>query len=76
MALVLDRPPLIQTLDVDETPLTLLLEPIRFQKNEQRDKLPMDYIYWVLIARTAFFGRERSELFVWIMMNPLASHWI
>ena len=62
MTLVLDRTPLTQTLDVDETPLTLLLEPIRFQKNEQRDKLPMDYIYWVLIARTAVFGRERSEL--------------
>lgn len=62
MTLVLDRTPLTQTLDVDETPLTLLLEPIRFQKNEQRGKLPMDYIYWVLIARTAVFGRDRSEL--------------
>lgn len=62
MTLVLDRTPMTQTLDIDETPLTLLLEPIRFQKNEHRGKLPMDYIYWVLIARTAVFGRERSEL--------------
>ena len=62
MTLVLDRTPMTQTLDVDETPLTLLLEPIRFQKNDHRSKLPMDYIYWVLIARTAVFGRERSEL--------------
>ncbi|KAL9101313.1 MAG: hypothetical protein Q9163_003425 [Psora crenata] len=62
MTLVLDRTPMTQTLDVDETPLTLLLEPIRFQKNEHRSKLPMDYIYWVLIARTAVFGRERNEL--------------
>lgn len=62
MTLVLDRTPMTQTLDVDETPLTLLLEPIRFQKNEHRSQLPLDYIYWVLIARTAVFGRERSEL--------------
>lgn len=62
MTLVLDRTPMTQTLDIDETPLTLLLEPIRFQKNEHRDKMPMDYIYWVLIARTAVFGRERDEL--------------
>ncbi|KAI4127273.1 MAG: hypothetical protein LQ338_003277 [Usnochroma carphineum] len=62
MTLVLDRTPMTQTLDVDETPLTLLLEPIRFQKNEHRDKMPMDYIYWVLIARTGVFGREPGEL--------------
>ena len=62
MTLVLDRTPMTQTLDIDETPLTLLLEPIRFQKNEHRDKLPIDYVYWVLIARTAVFGRSRDEL--------------
>ncbi|CAD6585938.1 MAG: hypothetical protein ASARMPREDX12_002167 [Alectoria sarmentosa] len=62
MTLVLDRTPMTQTLDVDETPLTLLLEPVRFQNNEHRSKLPVDYIYWVLIARTAVFGRDRDEL--------------
>ena len=62
MTLVLDSTPMTQTLDVDETPLTLLLEPIRFQKNEHRSKMPMDYIYWVLIARTSVFGRESREL--------------
>ncbi len=62
MTLVLERTPMTQMLDVDETPLTLLLEPVRFQKNEHRRKLPMNYIYWVLIARTAVFGRETSEL--------------
>ena len=62
MTLVLDRTPMTQTLDVDETPLTLLLEPVRFQNNHHRSKLPVDYIYWVLIARTAVFGRERDEL--------------
>ena len=62
MTLVLDRTPMTQTLDIDETPLTLLLEPIRFQKNQHRSKMPVDYIYWVLIARTAVFGRGRDEL--------------
>lgn len=62
MTLIVDKTPITQTLDIDETPLTLLLEPIRFQKNEHRSKLPADYIYWVLIARTTVFGKERSEL--------------
>ena len=39
----------------DKTPLTLLLEPIRFPKNAHRDSLPVDYIYWVLISRTDVF---------------------
>jgi len=62
MTLAIDRTPVTQILDVDETPLTLLLEPIRFPNNEHRSKLPMDYVYWVLIARTSVFGRERKEL--------------
>ena len=33
-----------------EAPMTLLLEAIRFQKNEFRAELPEDYVYWVLIA--------------------------
>ena len=32
----------------DEFPLTLFLEPIRFQSNELQDILPDDYVYWVL----------------------------
>lgn len=62
MTLVLERSPVTQILDVDETPLTCLLEPIRFPKNEHRSNLPMDYIYWVLIARTAVFNRECKNL--------------
>jgi len=62
MTLVYDKTPTTMMLDTDETPLTLLLEPIRFQNNEYRDKLPMDYIYWVLIARTGVFGKPSSEL--------------
>ena len=62
MTLVLDKTPMTQTLDIDETPLTLLLEPIRFPRNGLRTKLPVDYIYWVLISRTAVFGADSSEL--------------
>ena len=62
MTLVLDRSPITQILDVDETPMTCLMEPIRFPKNEHRANLPMDYIYWVLIARTTVFNRECTDL--------------
>jgi len=51
-----------QTLDIDEAPLTLLLEPVRFQNNRHRSKLPDDYVYWVLIARADLFGKPDNEL--------------
>jgi 2-polyprenyl-6-methoxyphenol hydroxylase-like FAD-dependent oxidoreductase len=51
-----------QTLDIDETPLTLLLEPVRFQNNKHRKNLPDNYVYWVLIARSDLFGKPDSEL--------------
>lgn len=62
MTLIVDKTPTTQTLDVDETPLTLLLEPVRFKNNEHRKQLPADYIYWVLIARADLFGKPDSEL--------------
>ncbi|KAH8164921.1 hypothetical protein CIB48_g3325 [Xylaria polymorpha] len=57
MTLVIDRTPLTQTLDVDDTAVTLLLEPIRFSKrNDQYDQyMPPDYMYWVLVARKQVF---------------------
>ncbi|KAK3386512.1 cercosporin toxin biosynthesis protein [Podospora didyma] len=58
MTLVVDRTPITQRLDVDESAVTLLLEPIRFPKNKntELDKyMPADYMYWVLIARTSMF---------------------
>ncbi|KAM3073543.1 hypothetical protein ACMFMG_004563 [Clarireedia jacksonii] len=58
MTLVVDRTPITQTLDIDDSAVTLLLEPIRFQKkNDEYDQyLPADYMYWVLIARKHIFG--------------------
>lgn len=62
MTLMTDSTPTTQTLDIDETPLTLLMEPVRFVENQHRKNLPHDYIYWVLIARADLFGKPDSEL--------------
>lgn len=58
MTLVVDRTPITQMLDVDNTAVTLLLEPIRFGKTgDDLDQYkPDDYMYWVLIARKSLFG--------------------
>lgn len=58
MTLVVDRTPITQTLDIDDTAVTLLLEPIRFpKKNDGFDEYrPADYMYWVLIARKHIFA--------------------
>ncbi|KAI0430876.1 cercosporin toxin biosynthesis protein [Xylaria sp. FL1042] len=57
MTLIIDRTPLTQTLDIDDTAVTLLLEPIRFSKrNDEFDQyVPADYMYWVLVARKQIF---------------------
>ncbi|KJZ73754.1 hypothetical protein HIM_06872 [Hirsutella minnesotensis 3608] len=62
MTLVVDRTPITQTLDVDDTAVTLLLEPIRFSDTASRQgvELPADYIYWVLVAREHIFDVSRD----------------
>lgn len=62
MTLILDKTPMTQTLDIDETPLTCLLEPVRFVDNEYKHKAPQDYVYWVLIARSDVFGLSTEKL--------------
>lgn len=62
MTLILDRTPMTQTLDIDETPLTLLMEPVRFVNNTHRSEVPEDYVYWVLISRSDIFAAARREL--------------
>ena len=62
MTLILDKTPMTQTLDIDETPLTCLLEPVRFVDNEYRSQAPSDYMYWVLIARADVFGLSTEKL--------------
>ncbi|KAI4132827.1 MAG: hypothetical protein LQ338_000531 [Usnochroma carphineum] len=34
-----------------ESPISLLLEPVRFKDNEFRSELPEDYVYWVMGLR-------------------------
>ncbi|KAI0856135.1 cercosporin toxin biosynthesis protein [Xylaria cubensis] len=65
MTLVIDRTPLTQTLDIDDTAVTLLLEPIRFpKKNDQYDQyMPADYMYWVLVARQKVFNLPSDKPF-------------
>jgi 2-polyprenyl-6-methoxyphenol hydroxylase-like FAD-dependent oxidoreductase len=62
MTLVVDKTPMTQTLDTDETPITLLLEPIRWKESDLRVKLPKDYMYWVLVARKAAFGLTDDQM--------------
>ena len=63
MTLVVDRTPITQTLDIDDTAITLLLEPIRFpKKNDGFDEYrPADYMYWVLIARKHIFNLPNEQ---------------
>ncbi|KFY09245.1 hypothetical protein V491_08307 [Pseudogymnoascus sp. VKM F-3775] len=62
MTLVVDKTPMTQTLDVGETPLTLLLEPIQFPDNAYRKDLPADYIYWAVISRTDVLETHTKQL--------------
>ncbi|KAH3906782.1 elsinochrome C biosynthesis cluster protein B elcB [Parastagonospora nodorum] len=55
MTVVADRAPLIQSILIGESPLTLLSEPIRFSRDEPTASLPEDYVYWVLIGRRELF---------------------
>lgn len=58
MTVCADMAPLIQSILIGDSPLTLLSEPIRFSA-ESRAKsatpLPGDYVYWVLIGRKELF---------------------
>ena len=58
MTVCTDSAPLIQSILIGDSPLTLLSEPIRFEaKNraETKQQLPDDYVYWVLIGRKELF---------------------
>ncbi|KAI9877883.1 MAG: hypothetical protein M1830_002512 [Pleopsidium flavum] len=52
----------VVALKVDKTPLTLLLEPIRFPASEPNIGHPKDYIYWVLLSQKDTFGLTDDEL--------------
>ena len=57
MTVCSDVAPLIQSILIGDSPLTLLSEPIRFQAKARGGsvQLPEDYVYWVLIGRKEMF---------------------
>lgn len=53
MTVVSDGAPMLQSCIIGETPVTLLLEPIRFSEDSRQahgPQLPADYVYWALIG--------------------------
>lgn len=64
MTVCKDAAPLIQSILIGESPLTLLTEPIRFSpemRSKSKIPLPEDYVYWVLIGRKEMFS-DSAEL--------------
>ena len=61
MTLCVDSTPITHSLDGDERPLTLLLEPIRFPE-PRSEGVPGDYVYWVLISQTSLFASTEDEV--------------
>ena len=57
MTVCTDVAPLIQSILIGDSPLTLLSEPIRFAAKTRgvSEQLPEDYVYWVLIGRKELF---------------------
>ncbi|KAI5370385.1 Putative O-methyltransferase domain, FAD-binding domain, O-methyltransferase COMT-type [Septoria linicola] len=58
MTVASDSAPMLQSCLIGESPITLLLEPIRFSEaaRARHPQLPADYIYWALIGRKERFG--------------------
>lgn len=54
MAVIQDR--------TGDTPISLILEPVRFKDNEFRKDLPPDYIYWVILASKGLHGLTDAQL--------------
>jgi 2-polyprenyl-6-methoxyphenol hydroxylase-like FAD-dependent oxidoreductase len=54
LTLVQDRSKLI--------PLSLLLEPMRFKRDELNEHVPEDYVYWVLLSRKDNFDISDDDL--------------
>ncbi|KAJ8104257.1 hypothetical protein POJ06DRAFT_279747 [Lipomyces tetrasporus] len=74
------------TLISDASPLSLLLEPVRFAQDPAqyfhgRLESIKDYVYWVLLSRKATFGLDDKELFGYSgedakqLSLKLTSHW-
>ncbi|KAL6705697.1 hypothetical protein ACN47E_006486 [Coniothyrium glycines] len=65
MTVCADSAPLIQSILIGESPLTLLSEPIRFSpdaRSTSQIPLPEDYVYWVLIGRRELFADTKETV--------------
>lgn len=67
MTVVSDHAPMLQSCFIGDSPVTLLLEPIRFSKaSRSQHSLPEDYLYWALIGPEPRFrfpdGTSASKL--------------
>ena len=64
MTVCADVAPLIQSILIGDSPLTLLSEPIRFSTKARSglERLPDDYVYWVLIGRKELFVDSSSGI--------------
>lgn len=64
MTICTDTAPTLQSVLIEESPLTLLTEPIRFDpQSKYLSSLPSDYVYWVLISRKEMFAESEEQLF-------------
>lgn len=62
MTVVADCAPMLQSCFIGDSPVTLLLEPIRFSADSRsRHELPPDYLYWALIGPEARFRHEYGK---------------
>lgn len=52
----------LKDLTEEGKPLSLMMEPIRFQQSDIRGELPDDYVYWVLCARKGLCGISDDKL--------------
>lgn len=66
MTVVSDGAPMLQSCIIGDTPVTMLLEPIRFSEESRQahgQQLPADYVYWALIGPEKRFplGDDRQD---------------
>lgn len=61
MTTFVDSAPLIQSVLIGDSPLTLLSEPIRWSSESRAlGHMPMDYVYWAMVGRKELFTDSKN----------------
>ncbi|PIA90440.1 6-hydroxytryprostatin B O-methyltransferase [Cercospora beticola] len=61
MTTFVDSAPLIQSVLIGDSPLTLISEPIRWSSGSRAlGQMPMDYVYWAMVGRRELFTDSKS----------------